>query len=72
MDVRIAFFSTFSNRAKIRVREQSWRFQEDLKTQRERCRLARGRTMSAVPSRARHEQPELIDAQTRLEIPICD
>jgi outer membrane protein len=69
MDVRVAFYDVLLNRAKIRVREQSVSvFQEELKTQRER--LEAGTVGSLNVSRAEvalaNEQPELIDAQTRL------
>lgn len=70
MDVRLAFYDLLLNRAKIRVREQSVRvFQEELKTQRERFETG---TVGALNvSRAEvalaNEQPELIDAETRLQ-----
>jgi outer membrane protein len=70
MDVRVAFYELLLNRAKIRVREQSVGvFQEELKTQRER--LSAGIVGALNVSRAEvalaNEQPELIDAQTRLQ-----
>ena len=70
MDVRVAFYDVLLNRAKIRVREQSVGvFQEELKTQQER--LSAGIVGALNVSRAEvalaNEQPELIDAQTRLE-----
>lgn len=70
MDVRLAFYDVLLNRAKIRVREQSVGvFQEELKTQRERFET--GTVGSLNVSRAEvalaNEQPELIDAQTRLQ-----
>jgi outer membrane protein TolC len=70
MDVRIAFYDVLLNRAKIRVREESVRvFEEELKTQRERFET--GTVGSLNVSRAEvalaNEQPELIDAQTRLQ-----
>jgi outer membrane protein len=70
MDVRLAFYDVLLNRAKIRVREQSVRvFEEELKTQRERFET--GTVGSLNVSRAEvalaNEQPELIDAQTRLQ-----
>ncbi|HEY2138894.1 MAG TPA: TolC family protein [Chthoniobacterales bacterium] len=70
MDVRLAFYDVLLNRAKIRVREQSVRvFEEELKTQRER--FESGTVGSLNVSRAEvalaNEQPELIDAQTRLQ-----
>jgi len=70
MDVRIAFYDVLLNRAKIRVREQSVGvLQEELKTQQER--LSAGMVSALNVSRAEvalaNEQPELIDAQTRLE-----
>jgi outer membrane protein len=70
MDVRLAFFDVLLNRAQIRVREQSVRvFEEELKTQRERFET--GTVGSLNVSRAEvalaNEQPELIDAQTRLQ-----
>ncbi|MEY2495585.1 MAG: outer membrane protein [Verrucomicrobiota bacterium] len=70
MDVRLAFYDVLLNRAKIRVREQSVRvFQEELKAQRER--FESGTVGSLNVSRAEvalaNEQPELIDAQTRLQ-----
>src|SRR5438270_941278 len=70
MDVRMAFYDVLLNRAKIRVREQSVRvFEEELRTQRERFET--GTVGSLNVSRAEvalaNEQPELIDAQTRLK-----
>ncbi len=70
MDVRVAFYDVLLNRAKIRVREQSVDvLQEELKTQRER--LSAGLVGALNVSRAEvalaNEQPELIDAQTRLQ-----
>ena len=70
MDVRMAFYDVLLNRAKIRVREQSVHvFQEELKTQQERFET--GTVGSLNVSRAEvalaNEQPELIDAQTRLQ-----
>ena len=70
MDVRLAFYDVLLNRAKIRVREQSVQvFEEELKTQRERFET--GTVGSLNVSRAQvalaNEQPELIDAQTRLQ-----
>jgi outer membrane protein len=69
MDVRQAFYDVLLNRAKIRVREQSVGvFEEELKTQRERLEAGLVGTLNV--SRAEvalaNEQPELIDAQTRL------
>jgi outer membrane protein len=69
MDVRLAFYDVLLNRAKIRVREQSVGvFEEELKTQKER--LEAGTVGSLNVSRAEvalaNEEPELIDAQTRL------
>jgi outer membrane protein TolC len=70
MDVRLAFYELLLNRAKIGVREQSVGvFEQELKTQRER--LAAGIVGALNVSRAEvalaNEQPELIDAQTRLQ-----
>jgi len=70
MDVRLAFYDVLLNRAKIRVREQSVRvYEEELKSQRERFET--GTVGSLNVSRAEvalaNEQPELIDAQTRLQ-----
>jgi len=70
MDVRLAFYDVLLNRAKIRVREQSVQvYQEELKTQRERFET--GTVGSLNVSRAEvalaNEQPELIDAETRLQ-----
>lgn len=70
MDVRLAFYDVLLNRAKIRVREQSVRvFEEELKTQQQRFET--GTVGSLNVSRAQvalaNEQPELIDAQTRLQ-----
>lgn len=70
MDVRLAFYDVLLNRAKIRVREQSVQvYEEELKTQRERFET--GTVGSLNVSRAEvalaNEQPELIDAQTRLQ-----
>ncbi|HEX4640780.1 MAG TPA: TolC family protein, partial [Chthoniobacterales bacterium] len=70
MDVRMAYYDVLLNRAKIRVREQSVGvYQEELKTQKER--LEAGLVGSLNVSRAEvalaNEQPELIDAQTRLQ-----
>ena len=58
------------NRSKIKVREESVRvFEEELKTQKER--FDAGTVGSLNVSRAEvalaNEQPELIDAQTRLK-----
>ncbi|MEY2574130.1 MAG: hypothetical protein QOJ87_2343 [Verrucomicrobiota bacterium] len=69
MDVRLAYYDVLLNRAKIRVREQSVHvYEEELKTQKER--LEAGTVGSLNVSRAEvalaNEQPELIDAQTRL------
>ena len=69
MDVRLAFYDVLLNRAKIRVREQSVGvFQEEVKTQKERLEAGLVGTLNV--SRAEvalaNEQPELIDAQTRL------
>ena len=71
MDVRVAFYDLQLTRAKIRVREQSVGvLQEELKTQRER--LAAGTVGELNVRRAEvalaNEQPELIDAQTRLQL----
>src|SRR5947207_4539001 len=70
MDVRTAYYDVLLNRAKIRVREQSVGvYEEELKTQKER--LEAGLVGSLNVSRAEvalaNEQPELIDAQTRLQ-----
>jgi len=70
MDVRLAYYDVLLNRAKIRVREQSVGvFEEEVKTQKER--LQAGTVGSLNVSRAEvalaNEQPELIDAQTRLQ-----
>jgi outer membrane protein TolC len=70
MDVRLAFYDVLLNRAKIRVREQSVGvYEEELKAQRERFET--GTVGSLNVSRAEvalaNEQPELIDAQTRLQ-----
>jgi outer membrane protein len=70
MDVRLAYYDVLLNRAKIRVREQSVRvYEEELKTQKERFET--GTVGSLNVSRAEvalaNEQPELIDAQTRLQ-----
>jgi outer membrane protein TolC len=70
MDVRLGFYDVLLNRAKIRVREQSVRvYEEELKSQRERFET--GTVGSLNVSRAEvalaNEQPELIDAQTRLQ-----
>ena len=70
MDVRTAYYDVLLNRAKIRVREQSVRvYQEELNAQKER--LEAGLVGSLNVSRAEvalaNEQPELIDAQTRLQ-----
>ncbi|MEP6698153.1 MAG: TolC family protein [Verrucomicrobiota bacterium] len=70
MDVRIAFYDALLDRSKIRVRQQSVGvLQEELKTQKER--LAAGIVGALNVSRAEvalaNEQPELIDAQTRLQ-----
>ena len=69
MDVRIAFYDVLLNRAKIRVQEQAVAvLQEELTTQKER--FAAGIVGALNVSRAEvalaNEQPELIDAQTRL------
>src|SRR3989440_4746347 len=70
MDVRMAYYDVLLNRAKIRVREQSVQvFEEELKTQKERLEAGMVGTLNV--SRAEvalaNEQPELIDAQTRLQ-----
>jgi outer membrane protein len=70
MDVRVAFYDVLLNRAKIKVREQSVGvLEEEVKTQKER--LEAGLVGSLNVSRAEvalaNEQPELIDAQTRLQ-----
>jgi outer membrane protein len=70
MDVRVAFYDVLLNRAKIKVREQSVAvLEEEVKTQKER--LEAGLVGSLNVSRAEvalaNEQPELIDAQTRLQ-----
>ena len=70
MDVRTAYYDVLLNRARIRVREQSVGvYEEELKTQKER--LEAGLVGSLNVSRAEvalaNEQPELIDAQTRLQ-----
>jgi outer membrane protein len=70
MDVRTAYYDVLLNRAKIRVREQSVRvYEEELNAQRER--LTAGLVGTLNVSRAEvalaNEQPELIDAQTRLQ-----
>ncbi|MFN2621692.1 MAG: TolC family protein [Chthoniobacterales bacterium] len=70
MDVRMAYYDVLLNRAKIRVREQSVGvYEEEVKTQKER--LEAGLVGSLNVSRAEvalaNEQPELIDAQTRLQ-----
>jgi outer membrane protein len=69
MDVRIAFYDVLLNRAKIHVQEQAVAvLQEELTTQKER--FAAGMVGALNVSRAEvalaNEQPELIDAQTRL------
>lgn len=71
MEVRIAFYDIQLARAKIQVREQSVGVLEgELKTQRER--LAAGTVGELNVRRAEvalaNEQPELIDAQTRLQL----
>ena len=70
MDVRLAFYDVLLNRAKIRVREQSVGvLEEEVKTLKER--LEAGLVGSLNVSRAEvalaNEQPELIDAETRLQ-----
>ena len=70
MDVRVAFYDVLLNRAKIHVREKSVGvLQEELKSQQER--LSAGIVGALNVSRAEvalaNEQPELIDAQTRLQ-----
>jgi outer membrane protein len=70
MDVRLGFYDVLLNRAKIRVREQSVGvFEEEVKTQKERLEAGLVGTLNV--SRAEvalaNEQPELIDAQTRLQ-----
>src|SRR3954447_18384415 len=70
MDVRTAYYDVLLNRANIRVREQSVRvYEEELNAQKER--LTAGLVGSLNVSRAEvalaNEQPELIDAQTRLQ-----
>lgn len=70
MDVRVAFYDVLLNRAKMAVREQSVRvLQEELQSQRDR--LAAGIVGELNVHRAEvalaNEQPELIDAETRLQ-----
>src|SRR3954447_3107919 len=70
MDVRLAFYDVLLNRARIRVREQSVGvYEQEVKTQKER--FESGMVGSLNVSRAEvalaNEQPELIDAQTRLQ-----
>lgn len=70
MDVRVAFYDVLLNRAKVGVREQSVRvLQQELQTQRER--LSAGTVGQLNVHRAEvalaNEQPELIDAATRLQ-----
>ncbi len=70
MDVRVAYYDLLLNRAKIGVRQQSVRvLQEELKTQQQR--LAAGTVGELNVRRAdvalANEQPELIDAETRLQ-----
>jgi outer membrane protein TolC len=70
MDVRVAFYDVLLSRAKMSVREQSVRvLQEELKSQRDR--LAAGIVGELNVHRAEvalaNEQPELIDAETRLQ-----
>ena len=70
MDVRVAFYELLLNRAKISVRQESVGvLQQELKTQQER--LGAGTVGSLNVRRAEvalaNEQPELIDAQTRLQ-----
>lgn len=70
MDVRVAFYDVLLSRAKVGVREQSVRvLEEELKTQRER--LSAGTVGELNVRRAEvavaNEQPELIDAETRLQ-----
>jgi len=70
MDVRLAFYDVLLNRARIRVREQSVGvYEQELQTQEER--FESGMVGSLNVSRAEvalaNEQPELIDAQTRLQ-----
>src|SRR5438876_7315369 len=70
MDVRIAFYELFLNRAKINVRENSVRvLEEELKTQQER--LSAGIVGALNVQRAEvalaNERPQLIDAQTQLK-----
>ena len=70
MDVRVAFYDVLLNRAKIQVREQSVGvFQEELKTQRQRLEagIVGGLNVSRAEVALANEQPELIDAQTRLQ-----
>lgn len=70
MDVRVAYYDVLLNRAKVGVRRQSVDvLQEELKSQRER--LAAGIVGELNVHRAEvalaNEQPELIDAETRLQ-----
>ncbi|MGI8482443.1 MAG: TolC family protein [Chthoniobacterales bacterium] len=70
MDVRVAFYDVLLDRAKIRVREQSLGvLKDELKTQQER--LSAGTVGELNVRRAQvalaNEEPELIDAQTRLQ-----
>lgn len=70
MDVRVACYDVLLNRAKVGVRQQSVRvLEEELKSQRER--LGAGIVGELNVHRAQvavaNEQPELIDAETRLQ-----
>ena len=70
MDLRVAYYELLLNRAKIGVREQSVRvMQDELKAQEER--FAAGTVGKLNVRRAEvsfaNEQPELFDAQTRLQ-----
>ncbi len=70
LDVRMAFYESLLDRARVRVHEQAASvFQKELKTQQQR--LGAGIVGELNVRRAEvalaNEQPELIDAQTRLQ-----
>jgi outer membrane protein TolC len=70
MDVRVAFYDLLLDRAKIRVREQSVGvLQQELQSQQERMAagIVGGLNVSRAQVALANEQPELIDAQTRLQ-----
>jgi outer membrane protein TolC len=71
MDTRVAYYDLLLNRAKIRVREDSVRvLEEERKNQEERLRAGLVGTLNVQRAQvaAANERPELINAQTQLQV----